>query len=83
VWLAHVFVDGKQMAKTFRGTQKAVRAEVAAWEVEVLGRSASHLGATVADLRPQIARRWGCGSGVPLRRSCLQMVPGPLAGRTG
>jgi hypothetical protein len=50
VLLARVFVDGKQLAKTFHGTQKAVRAEVAAWEAEVLGRSASHLGATVADL---------------------------------
>jgi integrase len=50
VWLARVFVDGRQVAKTFRGTKKAVKAEVAAWEAELLGRSASHLGATVADL---------------------------------
>jgi hypothetical protein len=47
VWLARVFVDGKQVAKTFRGTQKAVTAEVAAWEVEVLGRTARRtLGCT-------------------------------------
>ncbi len=38
------------MARTFRGTKKAVRAEVAAWEAEVVGRAPSHLGATVADL---------------------------------
>jgi integrase len=50
VWLGRVFVDGRQVAKTFRGTRKAVKAEVAAWEAEVLGRSTSHLGATVADL---------------------------------
>ncbi len=50
MWLGRVFVDGKQVAKTFRGTKKAVKAAVAAWEAEVLGRSASHLGATVADL---------------------------------
>ena len=57
VWLARVFVpagtgasSGRQVAKTFRGTRKAVKAEVATWEAEMLGRSPSHLGATVADL---------------------------------
>jgi hypothetical protein len=50
VWLARVFVDGRQVAKSFRGTKKAAKAEVAAWEAEMLGRSASHLGATVANL---------------------------------
>jgi hypothetical protein len=38
VWLARVSVDGGQVAKTFRGTKKAVKADVATWEAELLGR---------------------------------------------
>ena len=34
----------------FRGSKKAVRADVAAWEAEIRGRAPSDVGATVADL---------------------------------
>lgn len=56
VWFARVFVpattDGpaRQLGRVFRGSKKAVRAEVAAWEAEVRGRAPSSVGATVADL---------------------------------
>ncbi|MEX2658753.1 MAG: tyrosine-type recombinase/integrase [Acidimicrobiales bacterium] len=56
VWFARVFVpataDGaaRQVGRVFRGTKKAVRAEVAAWEAEIRGRAPAGVGATVADL---------------------------------
>lgn len=57
VWLARVFLPptadrlkGRQVGKLFRGGKKAVRAEVAAWEAELLGSAPSSVGATVADL---------------------------------
>lgn len=56
VWFARVFVpatgDGpsRQVGKVFRGTKKAVRAEINAWEAEIQGRAPSSAGATVADL---------------------------------
>lgn len=50
VWLVSVFVDGKQVGKTFRGSKVEVRKAVAAWESGVTGTSAAGVGATVADL---------------------------------
>lgn len=56
VWFARVFLpasaDGpaRQVGKIFRGSKKAVKAEVAAWEAGLRGRSSSTVGATVADL---------------------------------
>jgi integrase len=56
VWFARVFVPGtgdqpgRQLGKTFRGTKKVVRAEIAAWEADVTGRAPAAVGATVADL---------------------------------
>src|SRR4051794_22325462 len=56
VFFARVFVAGapdeprRQVGKTFRGTKKAVRQQVAAWEAEVLGRAPIGITATVADL---------------------------------
>lgn len=50
VWIARVFVGGKQVAKTFRGSKKVVQREVAHWEEEITGTSAAGVTATVADL---------------------------------
>ena len=56
VWLARAFLPpsadgpGRQVAKTFRGAKKAVRAEVAVWEADLRGRPPVSIGATVADL---------------------------------
>jgi integrase len=50
VWLARVFVDGKQVAKTFRGTTKDVKRKVARWEAELTGTTGTGAAATVADL---------------------------------
>ena len=56
VWIARVFVPptadgpGRQVAKVFRGSKKAVRDAVTAWEAEVRGHAPSAVGATVADL---------------------------------
>ena len=56
VYFARVFVPpigsaaGRQVGRTFRGTKKVVRAEVAAWEAELLGRAPAAAGATVRDL---------------------------------
>ena len=44
VWLARAFLPpsadspGRQVAKTFRGSKKVVRAEVAVWEADLRGR---------------------------------------------
>lgn len=57
VWMARVFLPpsadrptGRQVGKVFRGGKRAVRAEVAAWERELVGTAPSAIGATVADL---------------------------------
>ncbi len=57
VWIARVFLpptgdgqQGRQVAKTFRGAKKAVRAQVAAWEAELRGTAPATVGATVVDL---------------------------------
>lgn len=34
VWLARVFVDGKQVGRTFRGSKREVTRAVAAWEAD-------------------------------------------------
>jgi len=41
---------GRQVGKVFRGGQKDVRQQVAAWEAELRGTAPSSVGATVADL---------------------------------
>lgn len=56
VWFARSFLpasaDGaaRQVGKVFRGSKKAVKAEIAVWEAELRGRAPSAVGATVADL---------------------------------
>ena len=52
VWLPPTSDDqaGRQVGKVFHGTKKAVRAEVATWEMELRGTAPSTVGATVADL---------------------------------
>jgi len=56
VWLARAFLPpsadgpGRQVAKTFRGPKKAVRAAVAVWEADLRGRPSASIGATVTDL---------------------------------
>ena len=56
VWFARVFVPGaedlpgRQVGRVFRGTKKAVRAEVAAWEAEIRNRAPKAATVTVAQL---------------------------------
>jgi integrase len=57
VWFARVFLPpiaegekGRQVGKVFRGTKKAVQAEVADWEADLRGTAPGTVGATVADL---------------------------------
>jgi integrase len=57
VWLARVFLPptgpgskGRQVAKLFRGSKKAVRSEIAEWEAEVKGTPPEAADATIADL---------------------------------
>lgn len=57
VWLARVFLpashDGgkrRQVGKIFRGSKKAVRTEVAAWERELQQTAPSSVGSTIGDL---------------------------------
>lgn len=57
VWYARTFLPparpgeaGRQVGKTFRGTKKAVKSEVAEWEANLKGTAPQAIGATVADL---------------------------------
>lgn len=57
VWFARVFLPptavgerGRQVGKSFRGSKKAVRAEIAEWEAGLRGTAPATVGATVADL---------------------------------
>jgi len=57
VWFARTFLPptapgekGRQVGKVFRGSKKAVRAQVADWETTLRGTAPATVGATVADL---------------------------------
>ncbi len=57
VWFARVFLPptaegekGRQVGKIFRGSKKAVRAEIAEWEAGLRGTAPATVGASVADL---------------------------------
>lgn len=57
VWYGRTFLPpagpgekGRQIGKTFKGSKKAVRAEVAEWEATLRGTAPQAIGATVADL---------------------------------
>jgi integrase len=50
VWLARVFVDGKQVGRTFRGSKREVTRAVAAWEADLTGTSSLGASALVSDL---------------------------------